>query len=62
VTQLQSWNWLQIDFSQILSLLAQLHTPWDPLKQEPAGIDMWHIFRTTNEHQLEAESALQGLE
>ncbi|KUJ21315.1 uncharacterized protein LY89DRAFT_778882 [Mollisia scopiformis] len=49
--QLQSWNWLKIDFSQILSLMAQLHTPFDPLKQEPAGIDMWQIVGTMNEYQ-----------
>lgn len=40
---LQGWTWLRIDFSETLSLLAQLRIPINPLKQEPGFIDMWQI-------------------
>ncbi|TVY36451.1 Citrinin biosynthesis transcriptional activator [Lachnellula occidentalis] len=48
VAQLKGWNWLRIDFAQVLSLLAQLHTPLDPLKQESRGIDMWQTIQHMN--------------
>lgn len=62
VNRLQGWTWLKLDFSEILSLLAQLRIPMNPLNQKPGSIDMWQILGNIDDVTVEQLSTVQNLE
>ena len=50
---LRSWNWLSLDFHDVLRVASQLQAPIDPQAQNPATINVWPVFANPSDQHFD---------